>query len=70
LVPVNDIVVRVQAQLAATVLAAMVLFASVDMTVFLALMGCTLWTRVSDDHGFLLTSLVQVGILTNHTMGL
>jgi hypothetical protein len=31
------------------------------MAIFLELLGFTLWTRVSHDHGLLLTSLVLVG---------
>jgi hypothetical protein len=48
-------------ELPATGLAAMVLFASVDMAIFLELRGCTGWTRVSCTHSFLLTSLVSIG---------
>lgn len=38
----------------------MVLFAIVHMTIFLEPVGCTYWTRLSDDHSCRLTSLVSI----------
>jgi hypothetical protein len=37
-------------------MALMVLFAVVDVAIFLVLGRLTPWTRISDDHPFLLTS--------------
>lgn len=51
-----------QDALSTTVLAAMILFAIiVDVTIFLVLLRCTLWTRVSDDQISPLASLVWGG---------
>jgi hypothetical protein len=61
LVLVNETDVGVHDELPATGLAAMILFASVDMAIFLELRGCTGWTRFSCNHSFLLTSLVSGG---------
>ena len=44
------------AELAATVMAVMILFAIVNVSVFLKLGGLTPWADISDDHGVLLTS--------------
>ena len=43
-------------KLATTVMALMVLFAVVDVAIFLVLGRLTPWTYISDDHRFLLTS--------------
>jgi hypothetical protein len=43
-------------KLTAAVVAVMVLFAMVDVAIFLVLGGLTPWADVSDDHGLLLTS--------------
>jgi hypothetical protein len=40
----------------------MVLFAVVDMSIFLELLGATPWARVSHDHGALLTSSESVTV--------
>jgi hypothetical protein len=58
LVLVNETDVGVHDELPATGLAAMILFASVDMAIFLELRGCTGWTHFSCNQSFLLTSLV------------
>jgi hypothetical protein len=50
---INDTVLGVQRELSATILALMVLFAIMNVTIFLELLGCTLWTRLSDAHRFL-----------------
>jgi hypothetical protein len=54
----------------ATGLAAMIVFARMEMAIFLELRGCTGWTRFSCNHSFLPTSWYQLAVLTNHTMGL
>ena len=67
----NDTVLSVQDTLSATVFATVMLFAGVDVAIFLALLGLTGWTCVSDDHRFLLTSQISHSLmLTNHTMEL
>jgi len=43
-------------ELASTVIAVMILFAVVNVPVFLKLWGLALWTDVSDNHDVLLTS--------------
>jgi hypothetical protein len=43
-------------KLASTVVAVMIVFAVVNVPVFLKLWGLALWADVSDDHGGLLTS--------------
>ena len=43
-------------KLASTVVAVMILFAIVNVSVFLKLGGLTPWADISDDHGVLLTS--------------
>src|SRR5262249_3575942 len=58
---VDDTGLSLEGELSATVLAAMGLFAVVHMAIVLELLKFALWTRVSHDHGFLLTSLVSVG---------
>jgi hypothetical protein len=45
-------------ELPPTVVAVMILFAIVNVAIFLKLGGLTLWTDVSDNHGVLLTSAV------------
>jgi hypothetical protein len=65
---INHAVLGVQDELSATVLAAMILFAVVNMAVFLVLRGCTRWTCLSDGHGCLLASLIAVSGLANHTI--
>ena len=40
-------------KLASTVVAVMILFAVVNVPVFLKLGGLALWTDISDDHGVL-----------------
>ena len=54
-------------KLAPTGLASMVLFAVVNVTVFLVLGGLTPWADVSDDHGLLLTSAGWVSVLVNNS---
>jgi len=66
----NHAVVGVQDTLPATCLAAMVLLSIVRMAMFLELLGCTLWTRVSDVYGFLLTLWYRLVVLINNTTGL
>ena len=48
--------IRALDELTPTVVAVMVLFAVVNVTIFLKLGRLTLWTHISDDHDFLLTS--------------
>jgi hypothetical protein len=67
LVLVNQAIVGVQDELPATILAAMILFARVDMAIFLALLGTTRWTRLSHDHSPLAGLLVSVDDCANHT---
>ncbi len=54
-------------KLTPTVVALMVLFAVVNVTVFLVLGGLTPWADVSDDHGLLLTSAGWVRVLVNNS---
>lgn len=56
----NDTILSVQDKLSATVFAPMMLFAGVDVAIFLALRGLTGRTCVSDDHRFLRTSQVWI----------
>jgi hypothetical protein len=50
-------------KLASTVLPLMILLAIVNATIFLILRRSTSWTCLSDDHGFLLTSIPLGSIL-------
>ena len=52
----DEVLLEALDKLASTVLALMVLFAVVNVTIFLVLGGLTLWADISDDHGLLLTS--------------
>jgi hypothetical protein len=52
-------------KLATAVMALMVLFAVVDVAIFLVLGRLTPWTHVSDNHGLLLTSTVWEAFLAN-----
>ena len=56
--------------LPSAVVALMVLFAVVNVPVFLVLGGLTLRADVSDDHGVLLTSAGWVSVLVNHSTAL
>jgi hypothetical protein len=47
---VNDAILRLQHALSATVFTLMVLFAVVDVSVFLETLRVTLWTGISHDH--------------------
>jgi hypothetical protein len=48
-------------KLSAAGFASMVLFAMVNMTVLLELLGSTRWTRIAHDHSYLLASMDMVG---------
>jgi hypothetical protein len=52
----DEVLLEALNELAPTVVAVMILFAVVNVSVFLKLGGLTPWTDVSDDHGVLLTS--------------
>jgi hypothetical protein len=51
-------------KLATTAVALMILFAVVNVTIFLILGRLTPWTHVSNDHGFLLTSILLVDVFS------
>jgi hypothetical protein len=55
-------------KLTPTGVALMVLFAVVNVTVFLVLEGLTPRADVLDDHGLLLTSVGWVSVLVNNSM--
>jgi hypothetical protein len=57
-------------KLPSAVVALMVLFAVVNVPVFLVLGGLTLRADISDDHGVLLTSAGWVSVLVNHSTAL
>jgi hypothetical protein len=52
----DEVVLAALDKLASTVVAVLIWFAVVNVSVFLKLGGLTPWTAVSDDHGVLLTS--------------
>ena len=52
----DEVLLEALDELASTVVAVMILFAVVNVTIFLILGGLAPWTHVSDDHGLLLTS--------------
>ena len=52
----DEVLLEALDELASTVVAVMVLFAVMNVTIFLILGGLAPWTDVSDDHGVLLTS--------------
>jgi hypothetical protein len=52
----DEVLLEALNKLAPTVVAVMVLFAIVNVAIFLKLGGLALWTDVSDHHGVLLTS--------------
>jgi hypothetical protein len=52
----NEVLLAALDKLASTIMAVMVLFAVVNVAIFLKLGGLALWTDVSDHHGVLLTS--------------
>jgi hypothetical protein len=52
----DEVLLAALDKLAPTVVAVMVLFAIVNVAIFLKLGGLALWTDVSDNHGVLLTS--------------
>jgi len=51
----DEVLLEALHELAPTVMTVMVLFAVMNVTVFLKLRGLALWTDISDDHGVLLT---------------
>jgi hypothetical protein len=55
----NQAAFGVHNELSAASLAAMMLFASMNMPIFLELLRTARWTRVSHDHTCLLASLVS-----------
>ena len=59
----DEVLLEALDKLAPTVVAVMILFAVVNVTVFLILGGLTPWAHVSDDHGLLLTSAAWVCVL-------
>jgi hypothetical protein len=52
----DEVLLAALDKLASTIVAVMVLFAVMNVPVFLKLVGLAPWTDVSDDHGVLLTS--------------
>jgi len=52
----DEVLLTALDELASTVVAVMILFAIMNVPVFLILGGLTRWTHFSDDHDFLLTS--------------
>jgi hypothetical protein len=57
----NQAVLSVHDELSATGRASMVLFATVNVAIFLEALGSALWTRASYDHSYPLASLVSSG---------
>ena len=63
----DEVLLAALDKLASTVVAVMILFAVVNVAIFLKLGGLTLWTDVSDDHGVLLTSAEWDAFLVNQS---
>jgi len=57
-------------KLATTVMAVMMLFAVVNVTIFLILGRLTPWTHVSENHGFLLTSIFSAYVFGQQSHGI
>jgi hypothetical protein len=58
----DEVLVRTLDELAPAVFALMILFPVMHRPIFLGLRRSALWTRISDDHRFLLTSTASISV--------
>src|SRR5262245_48241577 len=63
----DEVLFKTVDKLPSAVVTVMILFAIVNMAIFLKLGGLAPWTDVSDDHGVLLTSADEDAFLVNHS---